>query len=128
MRTTRIMLLTGAVSFALANTVSGLHAQQSWPYYYDTSYSGTTAGRHELPPPSGKVYLSFDIGPAWQQDITMSDTIGDSEKVTFDPGARLDFDFGYNFTTNWAAELEIGLTVNQVKNSVILGTDFMEVD
>jgi len=128
MQTTRMIIIAGAVAFALANTVSCLHAQQSWPYYYDTAYYGTMRGRYDLPPPSGKVYPSFDIGAAFQQDITLSDPMGDSEQVTFDPGARLDFDFGYNFTTNWTAELEIGLIVSQVKNSSILGTDFMEVD
>ncbi len=132
MKTIRIKILAGVAGLALANSASCLQAQPYWPAYYDTPYSGaptgTMPGRYYATPLSGKVYLSFDLGPAWQQDITMSDPIGDSEKVTFDPGARLDFDFGYNFTKNWAAELEIGLIVNQVKNSFFLGTDFMEVD
>lgn len=58
----------------------------------------------------------------------MSDSIGDSETVTFDPGARLDCQLGYNFTRNWAAELEVGLIISPVKHSLILGTDFMDVD
>ena len=85
-------------------------------------------GSYYLAPPTGKLYMSFDLGAALQQNITMKDSIGDSETVTFDPGVRLDFDFGYNVTKHWATELEIGLAVNQVKSSSILGTDFMEVD
>ena len=128
MQTTKMMILAGAAGLALANAVSDLHAQPAWPYYNGAAYSGTMPAGDYLPPPSGKWYLSMDAGVACQQDVTMSDTIGDSENVTFDPGARLDFDFGYNFTTNWATELEIGLIINQVKNSVFLGTDVMEVD
>ena len=132
MKTTRIKVLAGAVGLALANSVSDLQAQPSWPAYYDAPYSGTPTGtmpgRYYATPLSGKVYLNFDLGPAWQQDITMSDTIGDSETVTFDTGARLDFDFGYSFTKNWAAELEVGLIISPVKHSIFLGTDFMDVD
>lgn len=132
MKTTRITTFIGMIGLVLANSTSHLPAQSPPPAYYDAPYSGvptgTVPGRYYATPLSGKVYLSFDAGVALQQDITMSDTIGDSETVTFDPGARLDFDFGYNFTKNWAAELEIGLVANQVKNSFFLGTDFMEVD
>ncbi|MGH7993089.1 MAG: outer membrane protein [Limisphaerales bacterium] len=132
MKTTQIRILAGAAAFALANSGSNLQAQPSAPACYDAHYSGvptgTMPGRYYVTPLSGKVYLSFDLGPAWQQEITLSDTLGDSEQVSFDPGARLDFDFGYNFTKNWAAELEVGLAINQVKNSFFLGTDFMEVD
>ena len=132
MKTTQINTLAGVTALALANSVSSLQAQSSLPARYDAPDSSASVGilpdRYYLPPPTGKVYLSFDLGAALQQDITLSDTIGDSENITFDPGARLDCELGYNFTTNWAAELEIGLIINQVKNSVILGTDFMDVD
>lgn len=132
MKTTRIKILAGVVTLSLANSVSNLQAQPSWPADYDTSYSsaptGTMPGRYYVTPLSGKVYLSFDLGAAWQQDITISDTVGDSETVTFDTGARLDFDLGYKFTKNWAAELEVGLIISPVKHSVFLGTDFMNVD
>jgi opacity protein-like surface antigen len=132
MKTTHIILLTGAVTLALAGSVSSLQAQSSSPAYYDPPYSnapvGAAPGRYYATPLSGKVYLGFDAGAAWQQDITIRDTIGDSDKVTFDTGARLDCQLGYNFTTNWAAELEVGLIISPVKNSAFLGTDFMEVD
>ena len=132
MKTTKIILLAGAATVALANPLERLEAQSSWLGYYDAPYAdapnGIMPGRYYLPPPGDKLYLSFDLGAALQQDITMKDTIGDSETVTFNPGARLDFDFGYNFTKHWAAELEIGLAINQVRSSYFLGTDFMDVD
>jgi len=132
MKTTRIKTFVGVIGLALADSMSHLQGQPPAPGYCDAPYSGApinaVPGRYYATPLSGKVYLSFDAGVALQQDTTMSDTIGDSETITFDPGARLDCQLGYNFTKNWAAELEIGLAANQVKNSVFLGTDFMEVD
>jgi OmpA-OmpF porin, OOP family len=132
MKTTQMILLTAAVTFALANGVSGLQAQCSVPAYYDAPYYGappvTTPGRYYLPPPTGKVYVGFDAGPAFQQNITISDTIGDTDRATFGTGVRLDCQFGYNFTTNWAAELDTGMIICPVNNSVVLGTDFMQVD
>lgn len=132
MKTTQTKILAGVVGLALAHSAPCLQAQPSWPAHDDASYSstptGTVPGRYDATPLSGKAYLSLDAGVALQQDIAMSDTIGDRETVMFDPGARLDCQLGYNFTRNWAAELEIGLAVNQVKNSFFLGTDFMEVD
>jgi opacity protein-like surface antigen len=131
MKTTKIRLLTGAAAFAAVNWVASVQAQSPLPDHYDTPHSGApapaTPGRYYLQP-TGKVYVGFDAGAAFQQDINLYDTIGDNEKVTFDTGARLDCQLGYNFTPNWAAELETGLIVNQVKNSVVLGTDFMNVD
>ncbi len=132
MNAIKIKNFAGAVTLALANSVSSLQAQPSLPAYYDTPYSGTPAGtvpgRYCATPLSGKLYLGFDAGVAWQQDITISDSVGDSDRVTFDPGARLDCELGYNFTKNWAAELEVGLIINQVAHSYALGTDFMSVD
>ena len=132
MKTTKMILLAGAVTAALAYPMFSLRAQSMVPAYYDPQYSrapgGWAPGGYYLAPPTGKIYMSFDLGAALQQDITMKDSIGDRETVTFDPGVRLDFDFGYNFTKHWAGELEIGLAVNQVKSSYFLGTDFMNVD
>jgi opacity protein-like surface antigen len=125
-------ILTGAVALALANLGSNLQAQPSLPAGYDAPHSGTPAGtmpgRYYVTPLSGKWYLGFDAGVALQQDITLSDSVGDSDTVTFDPGATLDCEMGYNFTPNWAAELEIGLIANPVALSYALGTDFMSVD
>lgn len=125
MKTTKMMIFVAAAAFALANPARS-HAQQAWPYYYGTAYSGAVPAGYYLPTPSGKWYLSMDAGVAFQQDITLRDSIGDTAKLTFDPGARLDFDFGYNFTTNFAAEFEIGFIANQVKNSV-MDVDLIEL-
>lgn len=132
MKATKSKILAVVITLALANSTLGLPAQPSSPAYYDAPYSGAPAGampgRCYPPPPGGKVYLSFDAGAAWQQDITISDSVGDSDKVTFGTGARLDCQLGYNFTTNWATELEVGLIINPVAHSDVLGTDFMSVD
>ena len=119
MKTTKIITLAGACSLILANGVSCLKAQTPVPAYYNTPT------RSYLDPPTGKVYVGFDAGAAFQQPINLYDSIGDNEKVTFGTGVRLDCQFGYNFTPNWAAELETGLIINPVKNSLVLGTDFM---
>ena len=73
------------------------------------------------------MYFGFDAGVALQQDVTISDSIGDSEKVTFDPGVRLDWMLGYQFNEHWAAEFEFGLIANRVKHSDMLGTDYFSV-
>jgi opacity protein-like surface antigen len=132
MKATKSKILAGVVTLALANSPSSLQAQSSLPAYYDAPYSGTSTGtmpgRYYATPLSGKLYLGFDAGAAWQQDITISDSVGDSDRVTFGTGARLDCEPGYNFTKNWAAELEVGLIINPVAHSYVLGTDFMSVD
>ena len=118
MNTTRNRILAGAVTLTLAGFVSGLQAQSSLPpAYYDTTYPGVPASAapgHYAMPLAGKIYLGFDLGAALQQDITITDGAGDRERVSFDPGVRLDFELGYNFARNWAAELEMGFIVNHL--------------
>ena len=126
MKTTKTKLVVGAAAFATVNCLASLQAQYSLPDKYDVpTYSAST--RSYLDPPAGKVYLGFDMGPAFQHGITITDTIGDSDHVTFGTGVRLDCQLGYNFTPHWAAELETGLIIVPVNNSVFLGTDFMDV-
>jgi opacity protein-like surface antigen len=127
MKTTKIRLLAAAAALAALNWAPCISAQSPVPAYHDALYYGPPT-RSFLPPPTGKLYVGFDVGAAFQQDILLYDTIGDSEQVTFGTGVRLDCEMGYNFTTNWATELEIGLIDNPVKKSAILGTDFMNVD
>ena len=116
---------------ALANPLSRLHAQSSMPANYYAPYSGApttvTPGRY-YSPLTGKVYFGFDAGAAFQQDINLYDSIGDNEKIAFGTGVRLDGQLGYNITPRWAAEFEFGLIINEVKQSAMLGTDFMNVD
>ncbi len=132
MKANNSKILAGVAALALLKSASCLPAQPALPAYYAPSCSGTPTstvpGPFYTTPLSGKLYLGFDIGVALQQDITMSDAIGDNETVTFDSGARLDCQLGYNLTRNWAAELEVGLIISPVKHSLILGTDFMDVD
>jgi opacity protein-like surface antigen len=134
MKTPKIRLLAGAAAFALVNGATCIQAQTGVPayYYYAAPYYGAPASmapdRYYRPPPTGKIYVGFEMGPAFQQDITITDSIGDSDKATFGTGIRLDCTFGYNITTNWAAELDTGFIILPVDNSVVLGTDFMDVD
>jgi len=85
-------------------------------------------GSAYMAPLAGKTYLGFDAGVALQQAITLSDTVGDSEKISFDPGGRLDLQVGCAFATNWSVELELGLIANQVKSSYAFGTDYTTVN
>ena len=126
MKTNKMRLLRGTAALAAINWAACVQAQSLLPDHYDTPNYGAPSHSY-LSPPTGKVYAGFDAGPAFQQDIRLYDTIGDSENVSFGTGIRLDCQLGYNFTPNWATELEIGLIANDVRNSAILGTDFMEV-
>ncbi len=132
MNATKSRILAGTATFVLANFTSCLQAEPSLLACYEAPYSNAPVGaaprRYDATPLSGKVYLGFDAGAAFQQDITITDSVGDSDKVAFGTGARLDCELGYNFTKNWAAELEVGLIINPVAHSYVLGTDFMSVD
>ena len=132
MNATKNKILAGVATSALASFVSCLQAGPSLPACNDAPYSstlvGAAPGRYATTPLGGKVYLGFDAGAVFQQDITITDDVGDSDQVTFGTGARLDCELGYNFTKNWAAELEVGLIISPVRHSVFLGTDFMDVD
>jgi opacity protein-like surface antigen len=127
MKPIKMRLLTGTAALAAINWAACIQAQSFLPDFYAAPhYSGSD--HSYLSSPAGKVYFGFDGGAAFQQPINLYDSIGDNEKVTFDTGARLDCELGFNITPNWAAELEMGLIANQVKNSAVLGTDFMNVD
>jgi opacity protein-like surface antigen len=129
MKTIKNKTLIGAAALAGTCLLPNAYAQPN-AYSYDTpartTYAGMPAGGYRSPL-EGKLYLGFDAGVALQQDVTISDSIGDSEKITFDPGVRLDCMLGYQFTEHWAAELEFGLIANQVKHSYALGTDYYSV-
>jgi opacity protein-like surface antigen len=129
MNAIRTKILAGAAALAVAFSAWHLSAQPDYYYYgpYPAPPAPPASDRYYAPL-SGKLYLGFDVGVAFQQDITLSDSIGDNEKVTFDPGARLDFQLGYNFTSNWATEVELGLVISPVAQSYVLGADFMGVD
>lgn len=127
MKTIKMRFLALAAALAAINQATCIQAQLVIPAYYDSPYYGAP-NHYYMPPPTGKVYVGFDGGAAFQQNITISDTIGDTDQVTFGTGARLDCQVGYNFTTNWAVELDTGVIIVPVENSVFLGTDFMNVD
>ena len=125
-------ILPGAIALAMVNWPMALPAQTATSATIDSpnrDMTGSTVPGHDYAPAlGGKVYFGFDAGVAWQQSITLSDSVGDSEQVAFDPGARLDVQLGCNFTTNLAAELELGLIISPVQSSYALGTDYMGVD
>jgi hypothetical protein len=97
MKATKTKILAGAAALTLANPASNLYAQTYNPPP-DPPYRGMQAGPgssgHYESPLTDKVYLGFDLGAALQQDITISDSVGDSEKVSFDPGIRMDMMLG----------------------------------
>lgn len=133
MNAAKTRIVAGTATLAIANLASCLHAQSLSPSY-DYAYNPpnnaapTGASPHAYYQPlASRCYLGFDAGVALQQDITLRDGVGDSEKITFDPGVRLDGMLGYQFTKRWAAEIEFGIIANQVKHSYALGTDYMSV-
>lgn len=125
MKTSLNQIFTGAFCLAIAAPALRLHGQP-YDYQYYPPPAGARPGGYATPF-NGKMYLGFDAGVALQQDITITDTIGDSDKASFDPGARLDMMVGYQFTRNWAAEFEMGLIANDVSHSYVLGTDYDRV-
>ena len=132
MHAAKSSILCAAVALAMTNWPMALRAQTATSTSLNTPTFSLPGGVASSPgyamPLSGKLYLGFDGGAALQQSITLSDSVGDSERVAFDPGARLDMQLGYNLTTNWAVELEFGLIISPVKYSYALGTDYMGVD
>jgi len=81
----------------------------------------TSGGTHAIA--GAPVYVGFDGGLAMQQNVTLS-AYGESERISFDNGFRLDLQLGLPITTNWTLEAELGLVCNQVKKSYLLGTDY----
>jgi opacity protein-like surface antigen len=70
-------------------------------------------------------YAKIDIGGVVQQDLKIKTLDGFSapdSKFTFDPGVRFGLAGGYNFNESLAAELEIGMTFNEVDEIRLLGT------
>jgi opacity protein-like surface antigen len=130
MRATKTKILAGTAALVLAGSASSLQAQL-YNYYYGSPNPGAQASPapHDayVSPFNDKLYLGFDAGVALQQDVTISDSIGDSEKITFSPGARLDMMLGWQFTKRFAAEFELGFVANKVSHSYALGTDYTDV-
>lgn len=124
MKTACIKFFACTVVFAMAGPASPLFARsQYWrPQAVTVSAPYNTAYLDE------NIYLGIDAGVAWQQDITIRDTVGDSATITFDPGARADLQLGFNFTPNFSTELEVGAIVSPVRSSLALGTDDTSVD
>jgi opacity protein-like surface antigen len=124
-------ILGAAVALAMVDRPMAVQAQTPTSTSADSPTFGTpgvaASSASYATPLSGKLYFGFDCGAARQRSITLSDSAGDSERVAFDPGARLDTQLGYNFATNWAVELELGLIISPVKYSYALGTDYMGV-
>lgn len=131
MRTTKTQILACAAATALAGSASSLSAQTLNNDYHGIPYpafeNSPMPGSVYVSPFNDKLYLGFDAGVALQEDATISDSIGDSEKIAFSPGARLDMTLGWQFTTNFAAEFELGFIANEVSHSQVLGTDFSSV-
>ncbi len=126
MKTTKKLMLLGAIALVFMQTVPGLPAQ-SPALVSSSSAASPLPGPGYGTPLSGKLYVGFDLGAALQSDITLSDSVGDSERVSFDPGVRMDMQLGYNLTKNWAAELELGFIISPVKYSYTFGTDYNSV-
>jgi opacity protein-like surface antigen len=120
-------VLVLAIGVVVAYGVPELQAQPASPVNSSATNS-PAAGPGYKAPLAGNLYVGFDLGAALQQDIALSDGVGDSEKIAFDPGARLDVQLGYCLTPNWAVELEMGFIANQVKYSYALGTDYSTVN
>jgi opacity protein-like surface antigen len=122
------------VAMALAVLVSpaNLEAQNAGSFQQDATNAvppgAALSGHDYVAPLTGKIYLGLDVGVAWQKNITLSDGLGGSETVKYDPGARFDVAMGYNLTPHWAAELELGFVISPVQSSYALGTDYVSVD
>ncbi len=64
--------------------------------------------------PAGRFYFKANAGGSWVQNLGFSDGTG-SGLLKVDPGFRLDFAGGYQFTEWLAAELETGILFNNAR-------------
>ena len=71
-----------------------------------------------------KLYVGFDAGSAFQQNVTLTGSQLGTEKVSYSTGPRLDLQIGYKLSTNWAAEFEMGLIISPVSDSRNLDSTF----
>src|SRR4051794_19757372 len=59
----------------------------------------------------GKMYVKADVGVSVLQDINSTIT---GAAISFDPGVRADFTFGYHLSEPLAVELEVGFAQNSM--------------
>lgn len=71
----------------------------------------------------GPFYLNVDFGGALLQDVTVKNSGGE---LSFDPGTRADFSFGFRFAPQLAVEFETGVIWNSVGRSN--GVDLASMD
>ena len=78
----------------------------------------------------GRWFLKADAGGNWTEDTEITEFFGQSlppgAKVKFDPGLRLGFAGGYNFTDWFAMEAELGIMANSIDS--ITGARRVEAD
>src|SRR5436853_110781 len=60
-------------------------------------------------------YGRFELGAAFQRDLTLRYGDGMEARSTFDPGFRFDAVLGRHFLESWSGELELGLLYNSMK-------------
>lgn len=128
MKTIRHICRTAAYAAALSVTCLTTQAQSVASTRSHTSRSANPAGHDYQMPFGGKFYVGFDAGVAFQQNVTLRNSLGDSENISYNPGLRTDVQFGWQMTTDWAVELELGILGNQVKSSYVLGTEYWDVN
>jgi len=70
------------------------------------------------------MYVVMDGGAAFQQNVTLTESQLGSGKVSYNTGPRLDMQIGFNLSTNWAVEFELGLIISPVSDSWNLDSSF----
>src|SRR5579859_5891855 len=71
----------------------------------------------------GPFYLNVDVGGALLHDLTIKNSGGE---LSFDPGTRADFTFGFRFAPQLAVEFETGVIWNSVSQTN--GVDLASMD
>ena len=67
-----------------------------------------------------RFYMKADAGVVAAKDVTLDEYLGaviaPNAQISFDPGIRLGFRAGYGFTDWLAAEIETGITANNIES------------
>ena len=66
-----------------------------------------------------RFYMKADAGVVAAKDVALNEFLGvalsPNAKISFDPGVRVGFRAGYGFTDWFAAEIETGITANNIE-------------
>jgi opacity protein-like surface antigen len=114
---TKMCLFTGVCAAALAAVGARAQTQiQPGQGSYTTTTQMYIWPGYTGPPPEQPLdgYFNMEFGGLLQQDVSLRSS---GQKVSFDPGAAGNFNFGFDITSSLALELQTGFSYNSINTS-----------